>query len=258
MEIKTFFCWTCCDIEASCIPLTHSSGTAVPVQCLKYMPALTRQRAGSMAKMEEFLTSMLAALEDPAVVEHYRLIFEPIFRELLDPVTRKLSETVQALTTKVSSLQVSRRKLASCRFLLTTMSSTAGEIRSASLACRNLLQGLQMTRSSAYEMFAWSFSPPDPGGNFCLSPGRQATWAPWWWHPRPSAVIGEIRHQTSKEPGDGGKEETAQPANTLWWRRQLRCRLTPRSLSGTRWRPPEECLWRRWWTQQQQYELTWW
>ena len=58
-----------------------------------------------MAKMEEFLTSMLAALEDPAVVEHYRLIFEPIFRELLDPVTHKLSETVQALTTKVSSLQ---------------------------------------------------------------------------------------------------------------------------------------------------------
>ena len=55
--------------------------------------------------MEEFLTSTLAALEDPAVVERYRLIFEPMFRELLDPVTRKLSETVLALTTKVSPLQ---------------------------------------------------------------------------------------------------------------------------------------------------------
>ena len=65
MEIEPFL-FNLLSIWASRIPQTHSSGTAVPVQCLKYMPALTRQKAGSMAKMEEFAMSMLAALEDPA------------------------------------------------------------------------------------------------------------------------------------------------------------------------------------------------
>ena len=59
-----------------------------------------------------------------------------------DPVTRKFSETIQALTAKVykcsrmpkmRKLLISRRNLASWRFLLTTMTSTVGEIRSASL-----------------------------------------------------------------------------------------------------------------------------
>ena len=47
-------------------------GTAVPVHYGKYMAALNRQQAGAMAKMEEFVTSTLAVLEDPTVMERYR------------------------------------------------------------------------------------------------------------------------------------------------------------------------------------------
>ena len=31
-------------------------------------------------------------------------------------------------------------------------------------------------------------APADSGGNFCLSPGRQATRSPWWWHPHPATT----------------------------------------------------------------------
>ena len=48
--------------------------------------------------MEELKNSMLAALEDKEIVERYRLIFEPIFQSLLDPITSWLLDTVQALT----------------------------------------------------------------------------------------------------------------------------------------------------------------
>ena len=55
--------------------------------------------------MEEFKLSTLATLEDEAVIERYRLIFEPMFKTLLDPVTQKLTDTVQALSQTVQVLK---------------------------------------------------------------------------------------------------------------------------------------------------------
>ena len=46
------------------------------------MPMLTRGRANSI--MEQFKESTLATLEDQAVIDRYRLIFEPMFKSLLD------------------------------------------------------------------------------------------------------------------------------------------------------------------------------
>ena len=67
------------------------------------MPMLTRGWANSI--MEQFKESTLATLEDQAVIDRYRLIFEPMFKSLLDPVTQKLADTVQALSQTVQVLK---------------------------------------------------------------------------------------------------------------------------------------------------------
>ena len=220
--------------------------------------------------MEEFLTSTLAALEDPAVVERYRLIFEPMFRELLDPVTRKLSETVQALTTKISSLQAQSNakdeKIASLQKevgklqvlvdnheqhgrrdsirIFGLSESTPGSTDDKVPRLCNVRMKLQPPLEEAEDVYVSHRvgkppEPPDEGtpapiGRYWLNslPDEQRTG--WWWKERDCAT------------------------NNPWWRRQLRCRLTPRSLSGTGWRLTEQWWWRRWWTQQQHYELAWW
>ena len=145
-----------------------------------------------MAKMEEFLTSTLAALEDPGVVERYRLIFEPMFRELLGPVTRMFSETVQALTTKVSSLQVQsnakdekiaslKKEVGKLQVLVDNHERHGRRDSSCIFGLSESTSGttddkvLRLCNEASHEASA----PTDSGGNFCLSSGWQATRAPW-------------------------------------------------------------------------------
>ena len=67
-------------------------------------PMLTRNRLSSIMNPENFKSSFLAALEDQEVVERYKLIFEPLLKSLVLPLTNKLSDTVTALTQTISSL----------------------------------------------------------------------------------------------------------------------------------------------------------
>ena len=54
---------------------------------------------------EDFKSSFLAALEDQEVVERYKLIFEPLLKSLVLPLTNKVSDTVTALTQTINSLK---------------------------------------------------------------------------------------------------------------------------------------------------------
>ena len=55
--------------------------------------------------MEEFKVSTHATLEDEVVIERYRLIFGPMFKTLLDPVTQKLTDSVQELSQTIQVLK---------------------------------------------------------------------------------------------------------------------------------------------------------
>ena len=54
---------------------------------------------------EDFVASLLTALETDAVVERFRLIFEPIFTGILDPYTRKMGDAITKLTHTVEALK---------------------------------------------------------------------------------------------------------------------------------------------------------
>ena len=187
------------------------------------------------------------------MVERYRLIFEPMFRELLDPVTRKPGEIIQALTTKVSSLQAQsnakdekiaslQKQVGKLQYLVDNheqhgrresirifglSKSTQGTTDDKVLRLCNVRMKLQppmtLEKISVSHRVGRPPEPPDDG-----------TPAP----PRPLLV--KFATRRAKNRVMVGKEETAQPASNPWWRRQLRCRLTPRSLTGTGRRPPEE------------------
>ena len=64
---------------------------------------LTRGRLAST--MENFKPSFLAALEDEEIVERYNIIFEPMFKTLMLPVTSKLTDTVAMLSQSITSLK---------------------------------------------------------------------------------------------------------------------------------------------------------
>ena len=54
---------------------------------------------------EDFVASLLVALETDAVVERFRLIFDPIFSGILDPYTRKVGDAISKLTNTVEVLR---------------------------------------------------------------------------------------------------------------------------------------------------------
>ena len=59
------------------------------------MPVTTRRGSKAMAETkEDFVASLLVALETDAVVERFRLIFDPIFSGILDPYTRKVGDAI--------------------------------------------------------------------------------------------------------------------------------------------------------------------
>ena len=66
------------------------------------MPTITRR--GSV-KMEQSKTNLLSALEQPEVVERFGLIFEPLLKSHLDPISSKLNDTIKSLTQMVATLK---------------------------------------------------------------------------------------------------------------------------------------------------------
>ena len=55
--------------------------------------------------MEDYKQSFLEALEDPEIVERYRLIFEPVFESLLEPFTRQMNDNIHSLKQSVDVLK---------------------------------------------------------------------------------------------------------------------------------------------------------
>ena len=55
--------------------------------------------------MENFKSKYLEALEDPDIIDRYRLIFEPIFETLMLPVTKKLQATIDSMAQSISTLK---------------------------------------------------------------------------------------------------------------------------------------------------------
>ena len=66
------------------------------------MPTITRR--GSV-KMEQSKTNLLSALGQPEVVERLGLIFEPLLKSHLDPISSKLNDTIKSLTQMVATLK---------------------------------------------------------------------------------------------------------------------------------------------------------
>ena len=55
--------------------------------------------------MENFKEYLLDALQDDDVIDPYRLIFEPIFKSLLDPFTNKVTENIKSMNQTITALQ---------------------------------------------------------------------------------------------------------------------------------------------------------
>ena len=70
------------------------------------MPALTRRaRIQSEAMAAEFKASFLSCLEDSEVAQRMQLIFDPIFKSYLDPLTDKMADTIKMLSQTVDALK---------------------------------------------------------------------------------------------------------------------------------------------------------
>ena len=70
------------------------------------MPALTRRaRIQSEAMAAEFKASFLSCLEDSEVAQRMQLIFDPIFKSYLDPLTGKMADTIEMLSQTVDALK---------------------------------------------------------------------------------------------------------------------------------------------------------
>ena len=67
------------------------------------MPALTR-RIMSEA-MAEFTVSFLKCLADTSVDDRMQLIFEPVFKVYLGPITGKMADSIMTLTRTVDTLR---------------------------------------------------------------------------------------------------------------------------------------------------------
>ena len=55
--------------------------------------------------MENFKEYLLDALQDNDVIDRYRLIFELIFKSLLDPFTKKVTENIKSMNQTITALQ---------------------------------------------------------------------------------------------------------------------------------------------------------
>ena len=55
--------------------------------------------------MAESKASLLEALQDEEAVNRFRLIFEPIFKSLLEPISQKLNENLKSMRQSIATLQ---------------------------------------------------------------------------------------------------------------------------------------------------------
>ena len=74
------------------------------------MSMITRSQRLNSEIMEEYKCSLLNALQDQEVIDRYRLIFEPIFKTLLEPVSNKLSESIRSLCQTFDKLRTEARE----------------------------------------------------------------------------------------------------------------------------------------------------
>ena len=66
---------------------------------------LTRGKLSSISTMENFKSNYLVALEDPEIIQRYHLIFEPLFKSLVQPITDKLQATIDSMAQSISKLK---------------------------------------------------------------------------------------------------------------------------------------------------------
>ena len=69
------------------------------------MPVLTRQGRIKSTQMADSKASLLEALQDEEVVNRFQLIFEPIFKSLLEPISQKLNENLKSMCQSIATLQ---------------------------------------------------------------------------------------------------------------------------------------------------------
>ena len=74
---------------------------------------------------EDFVASLLVALKTDAVVERFRLIFDPIFSGILDPYTRKVGDAISKLT---NTVEVLRKETAEKDKKITTLQRQVREL----------------------------------------------------------------------------------------------------------------------------------
>ena len=55
--------------------------------------------------MENFKSNYLVTLEDPEIIQRFHLIFEPMFKKLVDPITHKLQDTSESMAQSISLLK---------------------------------------------------------------------------------------------------------------------------------------------------------
>ena len=95
------------------------------------MYQLTRARLQSAA-MEDFGKKLLAALELQEVGERFALIFEPLLKEHLDPISSKLSSAIKTLSTKVTNLETEGKvkdvKITAMEKRITQLESTIDDL----------------------------------------------------------------------------------------------------------------------------------
>ena len=66
---------------------------------------VTRSKISSTSTMENFKSNYLVTLEDPGIIQRFHLIFEPMFKKLVDPITHKLQDTIDSMARSISLMK---------------------------------------------------------------------------------------------------------------------------------------------------------
>ena len=66
---------------------------------------VTRSKLSSTSTMANFKSNYLVTLEDPEIIQRFHLIFEPMFKKLVDSITHKLQDTIVSMAQSVSLLE---------------------------------------------------------------------------------------------------------------------------------------------------------
>ena len=104
-ELLPVICWIII-VEDSSNGLSFSQVKPTATINCQMSDRQTRSKTLSITKnMEEFRENFLDALENTEVAERLQLVPEPVFTKHLEPLTKKLSDTVAILSQTVTSLK---------------------------------------------------------------------------------------------------------------------------------------------------------